>query len=74
MLELHVLVTLTAYSCLWAFMWVTWKSSGNGMMLVHRYVCAVTEFVLSIGKVSMVGDNKLTLYMAANCLHLPMPS
>jgi len=43
-------VTLTAYSCLWAVMWVAWKSSGNGMMLVHRYVCAVTEFVLSIGK------------------------
>ena len=57
-----------------SYVWVAWKSSGNGMMLVHRYVCAVTEFVLSIGKVSMVGDNILTLYMAANCLHLPMPS
>ena len=33
------------------YVWVAWKSSGNGMMLVHRYVCAVTEFVLSIGKV-----------------------
>ena len=55
-------------------MWVAWKSSGNGMMLVHRYVCAVTEFVLSIGKVDMVGDNVLTLYLAVNCLHLPMPS
>ena len=52
MLELHV-VTLTAYSFLWAVMWVVWKSSGNGMMLVHRYVYAVTEFVLSMGKVDM---------------------
>ena len=40
MLELHV-VTLTAYSCLWAVMWVAWKSSGNGMMLVYRCVYAV---------------------------------
>ena len=55
-------------------MWAAWKSSGNGMMLVHRYVCAVTEFVLSIGKVSMVGDVILTLYMAVNCLHLPVSS
>ena len=55
-------------------MWVAWKSSGNGMMLVRRYVCAVTEFVLSTGKVSMVSDNVLTLYMAAKCLHLPMSS
>ena len=30
-----------------------------------------TEFVLSIGKVSMVGDNILTLYRAVNCHHLP---
>ena len=65
---------LIAYICLWAVMWVAWKSSGNVMMLVHRYICAVTEFVLSKGKVSMVSDNVLTLYMAANCLHLPMPS
>ena len=56
------------------YVWVTWKSSGNGMMLVYRYVCAVTEFVLSIGKVSMVSDNILTLYMAVNCIHLPMSS
>ena len=56
-------------------MWAAWKSSGNGMMLVHRYVCAVTEFVLSIGKWDgMVGDIILTLYMAVNCLHFPMPS
>ena len=41
---------------------------------MYRYVCAVTEFVLSIGKVSMVGDNILTLYRAVNCLHLPVPS
>ena len=34
-------VTQTAYSCMWAVMWVAWKSSGNGMMLVHRYVYAV---------------------------------
>jgi hypothetical protein len=57
-----------------SYVWVAWKSSGNGMMLVHRYVCAVTEFVLSIGKVSMVGDIILTLYRAVNCLHLPMSS
>ena len=49
MLELHV-VTQMAFSCVWAVKWVTWKSSGNGMMLVHRGVCGVTEFVLSIGK------------------------
>ena len=56
-------------------MWVTWKSSGNGMMLVHRYVCAVTEFVLSIVKWDgMVDDSILTMYMAVNCLHLPMSS
>ena len=57
-----------------SYVWAAWKSSGNGMMLVHGYVCAVTEFVLSIGKVSMVGDNILILYMAVNCLHLPVPS
>ena len=58
MLDLHV-VTLNAYSCLWAVMWVAWKA-----MLT----------VISIGKVSMVGDIILTLYMAVNCLHLPMSS
>ena len=57
-----------------SYVWDAWKSSGNGMMLVHRYVCAVAEFVLSIEKVSMVGDNILTLYRAVNCLHLPMSS
>ena len=56
-------------------MWVAWKSSGNGMMLVYRYVCAVTEFVLSIVKWDgMVDDSILTMYMAVNCLHLPMSS
>ena len=58
-----------------SYVWVAWKSSGNGMMLVHRYVCAVTEFVLSIVKWGgMVGDNILNLYMAVNCLHLPVSS
>ena len=47
---LEYVVTLNAYSCLRVVIWVTWKSSGNGMMLVHRGVCVVTEFVLSIGK------------------------
>ena len=40
MLELH-LVTQMAYSCLRVVIWVAWKSSGNGMMLVHRFVYAV---------------------------------
>ena len=55
-------------------MWVTWKSSGNGMILVYRYAVYRVCSEYRESGYGIVGEGILTLYRAVNCLHMPMSS